>query len=72
MIRQLMTPGSRDILLKVPPDFVGKSIEIIAFILDEQTENLTVKEDPAPYFVSESLLAKDWLKDEEDEAWKSL
>jgi hypothetical protein len=34
MIRQLIMPGSRDILLKVPPE--------------------------------------DWLKNEEDEAWKSL
>ena len=31
-----------------------------------------VKENELLYFVSEHVLAKDWLNKEEDEAWKNL
>lgn len=45
-------------------------IEILDFIRFLETKALEEKMEPA--IVSESSLKKDWLKSEEDEAWKDL
>ncbi len=40
MVRTVITPEDRDILIRVPEDYIGKQVEVIAFTLDENS-NLT-------------------------------
>jgi len=58
---------------KIVPYFSSKNDKTIKDILNE-TENfdLEFKEKDILYYASESVLAKDWLNKEEDEAWKNL
>jgi hypothetical protein len=72
MIRTLITPDQQNISIKVPKDFIGKIVEIIAFTHEEIVESLVSEDNIASHFVSEGVLAKDWLTSEEDIAWKSL
>lgn len=72
MIRTLITPDQQNISIKVPKDFIGKIVEIIAFTHEETAESPVSEDNIATHFVSEGVLAKDWLTSEEDTAWKSL
>jgi hypothetical protein len=72
MIRTVITPDQQNISIKVPKDFIGKIVEIIAFTHEETVESSVSEDNIATHFVSEGVLAKDWLTSEEDMAWKSL
>jgi hypothetical protein len=72
MIRTLITPDSQQILLQIPPQFVGKKVEIIAFTSEEAVTKYTVIEEGPIHFASEAALAKDWLNEKEETAWKDL
>jgi hypothetical protein len=37
MVRTLITPEDRNILIRVPEDYIGKQVEVIAFTLEENT-----------------------------------
>ncbi len=43
MVRTLITPEDRNILIRVPEDYIGKQIEVIAFTLEENTNVAQVK-----------------------------
>jgi hypothetical protein len=48
MIRTLITPEDQNILIRVPEDFVGKQVEVIAFKLDENSNLVkSVKKQPS-------------------------
>jgi hypothetical protein len=35
MVRTLITPEDQNILIRVPEDYIGKQVEVIAFTLEE-------------------------------------
>jgi hypothetical protein len=72
MIRTVITPDQQNISIKIPADFVGRQVEVIAFTIDDSTEVLSVVEEPLIHYASEKVFAKDWLTDEEDKAWQDL
>ena len=72
MIRRLVTPESQNVMLQIPPQFVGKKVEIIAFTVDEAATESSLKDQPVTHFASQAVLAKDWLRPEEDKAWQDL
>ena len=37
MVRTLVTPEDRNILIRVPEDYIGKQVEVIAFTLEENS-----------------------------------
>lgn len=49
---------------------LDQSRQVLVTILDEEDEN-NLHEPETPY-LSEEALKKDWLKNEEDEAWRHL
>lgn len=63
--------SKKDILLKeieqVPEPYLDEVLDFIRFL---KTKN--VKEKMQLTIASETSLAKDWLKPEEDEAWQNL
>lgn len=63
MIRTFITPGTSEISLKIPDEYVGRQIEIIAFSLEE----VTTLQYPDP-----AALIQDWCNSDEDKAWKDL
>lgn len=72
MIRTIVTPEQQDVFIRLPQNFVGKKVEVIAFTIDEATDK-TIKSDiPLTYLASEKVLAKDWQTAEEDTAWQNL
>ncbi len=72
MIRKVIQADEDYISLKLPRHLVGKKIEVIVFALDEADEQESHSDASFTHFASEFVLAKDWLKSEEDEAWKNL
>ena len=72
MIRTLVTPDKQNILIELPHNYVGKQVEVIAFVIDEVNEKHYVKDNILTHFASEKVLAKDWLSPEEDLAWQNL
>ncbi len=70
MIRTIITPQNQHVSILIPMKYVGKKIELIAFAIDEPNENST--EGIMTHFASENVLAKDWLSQTEDLAWKDL
>jgi hypothetical protein len=72
MIRTLVKPEKQDISIKIPKDFLGKQVEVIAFTIEEASNTLAVVDKPLTHFASEKVLAKDWLASEEDIAWQNL
>lgn len=71
MIKAIITPLNTDLHFSVPENYVGKKVEVIAFIVDEPNDDLH-SDITMTHFASEPSLAKDWLRKEEDEAWKDL
>jgi len=66
-----LTMSKKDILLKeieqIPEPYLDEVLDFIRFL---KTKN--VKEKMNITITSETSLAKDWLKPEEDEAWQNL
>ncbi len=52
---------------KVPKPLLGELLDFIKFL-----ESKVVQQKMETAVMSESTLEKDWLKPEEDEAWKDL
>lgn len=43
MVRTLITPQDQNILIRVPEDYIGKQVEIIAFTLEENSNVAQLK-----------------------------
>lgn len=43
MVRTLITPEDRNILIRVPEEYIGKQVEVIVFTLEENTNVAQVK-----------------------------
>lgn len=43
MIRTIITTENRNLTLKLPKEFVGKKVEVIAFVLEEEALNIEPK-----------------------------
>lgn len=69
MIRTVVKANNQNISIKLPKEFVGKQVEVIAFTIEEVL-------DPADkiltHLASEKVLAKDWLTPDEDLVWQDL
>lgn len=72
MIKTLITPENTHVSLEVPASFVGKQVEIIAFTMDESVDESVERDRILTHYVSQKSLEKDWLTNEEDEAWQNL
>ena len=72
MIRTVVTPEQQNISIQVPESFVGKKVEVIVFTTDEVEQEALTTDKPLTHLASEKLLAKDWLSNEEDQAWQHL
>ena len=72
MIRTIVKADTQNISIKLPGNFVGKQVEVIAFTVDEVDETKEIVDRPLTHFASEKVLAKDWLTPEEDLAWQDL
>lgn len=72
MIRALIRPENTNISLEIPASFIGKQVEVIAFMVEESTEEGVEQDHTLTHYASQKSLAKDWLTDEEDEAWQNL
>jgi hypothetical protein len=72
MLQTIITPQQTDIIIHLPESYVGKEVEFIAFTKDEATSKSNKNSENLIHFASEKSLAKDWLTDEENEAWKNL
>jgi len=73
MIRTVVTPENQNISISLPENYVGKQVEVIAFTIEEVTNNDTITSNEIlTHFASQQVLAKDWLSPEEDELWKDL
>ncbi len=72
MIRTILKPDNQNISIRLPQDFVGKQVEVIAFTVDEAIPEPKTNDKTQTHFASEAVLAKDWLTHEEDLAWKNL
>ena len=72
MVRTLVTPDNQNISIKIPKSYVGKKVEVIAFTVDEASDDILAKESILTHFASEKSLSIDWLRPEEDTAWKNL
>jgi hypothetical protein len=70
MIRTLLKPDSQNISIKLPKNFIGKQVEVIAFTIEEANDN--PKGPIVTHLASEKILGKDWLTPEEDKAWQDL
>ena len=54
MIRTFITPEDQNILIRVPENFIGKQVEVIAFVLDENS-NLSGNVRKKPSFTALKL-----------------
>ena len=72
MIRTVVRPDQQNISIKLPLDYVGKQVEVIAFTIDDEIEVPMTVEEPLTHYASEKVLAKDWSTKEEDKAWQDL
>ena len=72
MIRTVLTPDQQNISIRLPENYVGKQVEVIAFTINDYAEIEVDLDKPVTHLASEIVFAKDWLTTEEDEAWKNL
>jgi hypothetical protein len=72
MVRTLITPENTNIMLEVPASFVGKQVEVIAFTVNDFVEECVEQDQILTHYASQRTLEKDWLTEEEDEAWQNL
>ncbi len=72
MIRTVVKPDKQNISIRLPKNFVGKQVEVIAFTIEEADKATAIADKPVTHIASEKVLAKDWLTPEEDLAWQDL
>ncbi len=72
MIRTVIKPENQKITIDVPPNFVGKNVEVIAFAVEEIDSHPVTNDLVVTHLATEKVLAKDWLSPEEDLAWQDL
>jgi hypothetical protein len=86
MASTIIIPNEAMLSVPIPPAYIGKQVEVTfalvkeknkpksEIILSEISRNGAAKENDYDFFysVSEKVLAKDWLNEYEDEAWKHL
>lgn len=48
MIRKIVTPTDQDLLLHLPEAFVGKQVEVLAFVVEEKAA--AAEKGPAAFF----------------------
>jgi hypothetical protein len=72
MIRTVVKLKDQNLSIKLPKNFVGKQVEVIAFTIKEAGNAVEVVDKTLTHFASEKVLAKDWLSTEEDLAWQDL
>lgn len=72
MVRTFLKPDNQNISIRLPQSFIGKRIEVIAFIVDETNDDQIISDPVQTYFASEKVLSKEWLTPEEENAWKDL
>jgi hypothetical protein len=72
MIRTVVTPKNQELSILLPPNYVGKRVEVIAFTVDEAIDEAEKNDNPLTHFTTEKVLSKDWLTPEEDTAWETL
>jgi hypothetical protein len=72
LLRPIIPPSKQKITLELPENFIGKSIEILAFPIKEASFEYKQEYLVLTHIVNEASLAKDWLIDEEDKAWSTL
>ena len=56
-------------LESVPESQLTKILTFIELVKNQEQSDITIRES---LFLSESALAKDWLSEEEEEAWQDL
>jgi hypothetical protein len=72
MIRTIIKANKQELSLQVPADYIGKRIEVIVFPIDETDVSELSGDVIMTHLVSEQVLAKDWLTEQEDIVWKDL
>ena len=72
MVRTVLTPEQQNISIKLPENFIGRQVAVIAFTIDDTVEVASDTDKTLTHFASEKILAKDWLSPSEDIAWQSL
>jgi hypothetical protein len=58
MIRTVVTPDQQNISIKLPPDYVGRQVEVIAFTIDDALEVPMTVEKPLTHYASEKYWQK--------------
>ena len=86
MTSAIIIPSEAMLSVPIPPSYIGKKVEVTFSLvngtrksksemkLSEKFRRTLSQENDYDFFysVSEQILAKDWLNEYEDEAWKSL
>lgn len=68
-IREIKRVSGRRVTVDLPISFKNIAVEIIILPLGKKTKKT---EDIEPLLLSESTLKKDWIRPQEDRAWKNL
>jgi hypothetical protein len=72
MIRTIVKPSKQSISIDLPKEFIGKQVEVIAFTIEEALDKPLVADKPLTHFAAERVLAKEWLTQDEEQAWQDL
>lgn len=72
MIRTHTIPKDNKFLIELPIEYIGKRIEVIAFMMDEVEIDSSSDDTVLTHIISEDVLAKDWNREIEEEVWKDL
>ena len=72
MVRTVITPKKQEISINLPESYIGKKVEVIVFAIEDTFEERSVLNEPLTHYASERVLGKDWLTQEEDNAWQNL
>lgn len=72
MIRTVIKPNKQNVSIRLPEEFIGKQVEVIAFTVDEAINDAVLHDKIDTHIASEKVLAKDWLNADEDKAWQDL
>ncbi len=74
MLSQNIRQKAIYLLDQLSPEKVQSAVDFLSYLASQDLANQEIEE-PSTFdlmLVSESVLAKDWLKPEEDEAWQNL
>ena len=72
MLRTIITLDTQNISIQLPVNYIGRSVEVIAFAIDELNEDVPSDKKVLTHFASQKVLSKEWLSSEEDKAWQDL